>query len=243
MAYFISNTVYATDNLKIVVDYSVPFSVDDDFSLVVHDDYSLPELISHVNSVYVANSVPVTLKTDGEKLYIENNEAGEEITYIDVTAPDSEALVAFGTSWSLVDGKAEASNFGAFLPFEFILKSPAHFSYVSDQSGGVQTKKLYDKKLAGDTHNGVNKSTSSKVIHRTGWQFMTHFNEAYKADWFWWLESCRNTFVTMVGVDDYGMDGTVEYDIQPNESETRTMIYAHLNIWEVNIALLGRPKP
>lgn len=242
MAYFISNTVYATDGMKVTIDWSVPNAPIDDGIVNVVGDMSIPDLVVYLQDRFDTFSMPVTIKTDGETLYIENNVAGEYIDYISVTQSTPEALQAFGGSWSIVGDIAEAANFGARLPFDYVLKSPAYFSYVVDQSGGVMEKDIFDRKLAGETYNGINKSSSSKVIQRTGWQFKTRFNEFLKDAWFWWLESCRNSYVTMVGVEEFGMDATVQYDIQPSESEKRSLIYAHLNIWEVNIALLGRPK-
>ena len=235
MAYFISNTTY--NSVSINIDYDgalLPETV----IITIPVGKNLSEMIDLINTDLA--STPVVLDLEKDTLQFYNSLIGKDIINIQITT-DTETTILLGGTYNIVDGVAIASSFGGRLPFNFTLENPPAYTHLPKNVGGINgEKEPLDKDLAGETYNGVNGSSSTKFIERTGYKFNFRLNTETLEPFKWFIESCRKSNVTIKNATQYRFKEETIYDIQLEESKGRTMIYPHLDIFEKGLGLLER---
>lgn len=200
-------------------------------------DKAIVDVIDYIQADFIANSIPISLEVDGERLYFETTYDTDSITSVAFYG-DADGAIALGGTYTYSGTTATADVFGARLPFTFTLESPNDYANINDQVGGVYEKEIYQKTLAGETYNGVNGSSSSRFLRRKGWLFNLRINEVLLEDFDWFVESCRDTGAVIYEASDFNILDTIDYVIQPEESKNMTPVYKHLDIYEINLAFL-----
>jgi len=232
--YFLSNTEY--NNITFTIDYENSGGTAQSIVNITTAGTVL-EILASVNAVMVP--LDVQMMDDEGFFYFKSLDPLYDMVSV-VLSGDADGIIAMGTSYSLVDGECVADLFGAKLPFNFTLTNPSAFANDPDSPGGARNKEPFDASMSGETYNGLEASSSSKFFMRTGWSFTMRLNEEYKNAFLWFVESARNSYVTIKNASDWYLLDTILYDVQPTESETRTQIYEHLGVYESKLALLGR---
>jgi len=234
LAYFMSNQTYSITELDITyTDVGIP----NNHIVTIPTGKNINDLIIFVNADFITNTIPLIIKLDDEFIYFENTDLSEEITDVTWTG-NTDDLIAIGGDYNYSSNKAISSLFGVRLPFDFILISPVGVASVNNMKGGVTDKFIKSKLLAGETFNGVNDSSSSKHIRKLGWSFDIRINEPLINSFDWFIESCRNSSITIYNASDYNLSDSVTYKIQLDESNEMSVVYSYLDIYDTRLSML-----